>query len=228
MVTFSYKLTNLQVNAYFPPTEPISEQLIKDGTGIYTVSIFGRSIGYYLEVDTGIRVNPLRFGQPVRAQGSDPEGKPIITEILETTNTGKPALFKGPYHALLGAEAAEIPGALEAAEGATAVPIVLPATSNDIVYRAYGRPYTGSDAQVISLFASCSYPTGQRQIFFQGANDGTYRLMERVPGFVNELITYYTASFTPGVGLATSVQSVEIWDAYGKHVVPVESLVGAS
>jgi hypothetical protein len=221
MATFSYKLTHLQVDAHFPPTEPIEEQLIEGGTGVYTVSIFGRSIGYYLQVDSGARVNPLRLGQPVRARGRDPEGKPIITEVLETTGTGTPALFKGPYHAALGIGAADATTA--PAPAATTVRL---ATSGDIIYRAFSRPYAGSDAQVINLFASCSYPTGQWQIFFQGAGNGTYQLMERVPGIVNELITYYTASFTTGAGLATPVRSVEITDARGKHVVPVEPLHG--
>jgi hypothetical protein len=220
MATFSYKLTNLQVDAYFPPTEPLVEQLIQGGTGVYTVSIFGRSIGYYLQVDSGTRVNPLRLGQPVRARGTDPEGKPIITEVLETTSTGTPAMFKGPYHAALGAAAAaDAPTAL-----APAAATVRLATSGDILYRAFSRPYAGSDAQVINLFASCSYPTGQWQIFFQGAGDGTYQLMERVPGIVNELVTYYVASFTTGAGLVNSGKSVEITDAHGKHVVPVEPL----
>lgn len=219
MATFSYKLKNLQVDAWFPPTEPIEEQLIKDGTGVYTVSIFGKSIGYYLEVDTGSRVNPLRLGQPVRARGTDPEGKPIITEILETTSTGNPALFKGPYQAALGIEPSPD------AAGAQAAPTtVRPATASDIVYRAFSRPYAGGDAQVVNLFASCSYPTGQWQIFFQATQNGGFQLMERVPGIVNFLVTYYTASFTPGMGLATPVKSVEIWDAHGKHVVPVEPL----
>jgi hypothetical protein len=220
MATFSYKLTNLQVDAYFPPTEPLVEQLIQGGTGVYTISIFGRSIGYYLQVDSGTRVNPLRLGQAVRARGTDPEGKPIITEVLETTSTGTPAMFKGPYHAALGAgAAADAPTPL-----APAAATVRPATSGDIIYRAFSRPYVGSDAQVINLFASCSYPTGQWQIFFQGAGDGTYQLMERVPGIVNELVTYYVASFTTGAGLVAPAKSVEITDAHGKHVVPVEPL----
>jgi hypothetical protein len=101
MATFSIKLTDLQLNAWFQPTEPLSEQIITHGTGVYTVSVFGTSIGYYLQVDSGERVNPLRLGQPVQASGRDPDGKVVSTEVLETINTGVPALFKGPYHAAL-------------------------------------------------------------------------------------------------------------------------------
>ena len=225
MPTFSYKLTNLEVDGWFPPTEPLEEQLITGGTGVYTVSIFGRSIGYYLEVTSGTRVNTLRLGQAVRARGTDPDGKPVITEVLETTDTGAPAHFKGPYHAALGTDAtAGAPAALASATPTGTPPVVRPATSGDIVYRAYARPYAGSEAQVISLFASCSYTTGQWQIFFQSTGDGAYTLMERVPGIVNFLVTYYAASFTNGFGLATPVKTVEITDARGKHVIPVESI----
>lgn len=224
MATFSYKLTNLQIDAWFPPNEPLSEPLVTGGSGTYTVSIFGTSIGYYLELDSGTRMNPLRLGQPVRARGTDPEGKPVVTEVLETTGTGTPASFKGPYHAALGAS----PPAPTALFPAAAPPEVRLATSSDIVYRAYARPYEGGPGQVISLFASCSYPTGQWQIFFEGTGDGAYRLMERVPGLVNYLITYYAASFTNGFGLATPVTSVVIEDARGRHTIPVEPLTDES
>ncbi|HET9622006.1 MAG TPA: hypothetical protein VFP84_11610 [Kofleriaceae bacterium] len=218
MANFSYKLTNLQVDGWFPPTEPLHEQIIQNGTGTYTISVFGTSIGYYLEVDAGTRVNPLRLGQAVRARGLDPEGKPIITEVLETTSTGNPAQFKGPYHAALGATAP----APHAASTAAAGSIVRPSTSTDIVYRAFGRPYDGS-GQVISLFASCSYPVGGWQIFFQGGGGG-FTLMERVPQAVNELLTYYTASYTEGFGLPTAVKTVSIRDARGVHTVNVEPI----
>ncbi len=115
MATFSFKLTSLNVDAWFPPDEPIEEQLIKNGTGIYTVSIFGRSVGYYLQVDSGDRVNPLRLGQAVRATGRDSDGKLISTAVMETTSTGNPALFKGPYQAALG-------GCPNCGSGATATP----------------------------------------------------------------------------------------------------------
>ncbi len=102
--------------------------------------------------------------------------------------------------------------------------IVRPATSRDIVYRAFGRPYAGGPGQVISLFASCSYPTGGWEIFFTGNGQGGYNLMEKVPGIAPQIISYYAASFTTGVGLATPVKFVEITDAHGTHRVPVEMI----
>ena len=102
--------------------------------------------------------------------------------------------------------------------------VVRPATSRDIVYRAFGRPYAGGPGQVINLFASCSYPTGGWRIFFTGDGSGGYELMEQVPGIVNQLVTYYVASYTTAVGLATPVRSVKVTDASGEHSVPVESI----
>jgi hypothetical protein len=222
MANFSYKLTNLQVDGWFPRTEPLSEQIIKNGTGTYTISIFGQSIGYYLEVDSGTRVNPLRLGQAVRAHGTDPDGKPIVTEVLETTMIGNPAQFKGPYHAALASVAAAPTS--DAASATAAGQVIRPCTATDIVYRAFGRPYSGGPGQVINLFASCSYATGAWHIFFQGGSGGTYTLMEKVPVVVPELVTYYTASFTTGVGLATPVKTVTIQDARGSHTVPIEPI----
>jgi hypothetical protein len=114
MATFKIDLTNISVDAWFPPEEPLSEQLIRGGTGVYTISTFGTSVGYYLEVSTGDRVNPLRLGQAVRATGFDSEGKPVSTVVMETTGTGAPAMFKGPYHAALAASGAA-PGTKPAA-----------------------------------------------------------------------------------------------------------------
>ena len=102
--------------------------------------------------------------------------------------------------------------------------IVRPATSTDIVYKAYKRPYAGGPFQVLNLFASCSYPTGQWKIFFAGDGANRYKLLEQVPSIVNQLMTYYVADFTTGVGLATDPTTVVIVDAHGEHVVPVEPM----
>ncbi len=101
MANFTVKLTDLTVKAWFPPTQPLEEPLIENATGTYTASIFGTSVGYYLQVDHGTRVNPLRLGQPVVAVGKDPEGKWVTSEVLETTDTGEVAMFKGPYEAAI-------------------------------------------------------------------------------------------------------------------------------
>ena len=111
-----------------------------------------------------------------------------------------------------------------AASATAAGQSIRPCTATDIVYRAFGRPYGGGPSQVINLFASCSYTTGAWHIFFQGDGDGTYTLMEKAPGIFPQLVTYYTASFTPGIGLATPVETVSIQDASGSHTVPVEHI----
>lgn len=91
------KLTNISVNAYFPPTEPISEALIEGGEGSLTIAVIGTQVvRQILEVQGGKRVNPLRLGQPVRGSGKDPEGKIVYTLVLETVETGELAQFRGP------------------------------------------------------------------------------------------------------------------------------------
>ena len=102
--------------------------------------------------------------------------------------------------------------------------IIRPSTSDDIIYRAFSRPYIDGPGQVLNLFASCSYVTGQWQIFFTGNGDGTYTLMEKVPGIANQMVTYYVADFTTGAGLIDHVSSVIIKDANGSHTVKVEPL----
>jgi len=102
--------------------------------------------------------------------------------------------------------------------------MVQPSTSADIEYRAYSRPYDDGTSEVLSLFASCSYGTGQWEVFFSGNGDGTYTLMEKVPKVTNQMITYYSASFTTGVGVETPGDSVVIRDKHGAHTVAIQSM----
>lgn len=98
-----------------------------------------------------------------------------------------------------------------------------PSTAGDIVYKAFARPYDSGGGQVLTLLASCSYPSGNWEIFFVGAGNGTYRLMEQQPQYFFGLLTYYAADFTTGFGLSEPVQSVVIEDASGSHTIPVQS-----
>ncbi len=101
------------------------------------------------------------------------------------------------------------------------------ATAGDLIYKAYSRDYVGGSAKVISVFASCHYGTSGWRIFFQsdGAEEGTYKYFEKVPsGVTTELMTYYTASFTEGIGATNAPESVKIIDAHGEHDVVVEPL----
>jgi hypothetical protein len=97
MSTFSIKLTDIAVKAYFPPNTPLEEQIIANGTGTLTVSDFSGGVHYYLQVDGGTRVNLLRMGEVVTASGKDPENRLVApAEPLETVSVGTPALFRGP------------------------------------------------------------------------------------------------------------------------------------
>jgi len=108
MATFKIKLTDLTVSAWFPPEEPIEEVLIEKAEGTYTVSVFGTSVGYYLEIDCGERMNPLHLGQAVQATGKDSEGKTVSTVVMETTGVGEIPQFKGPYQQALQASHAPL------------------------------------------------------------------------------------------------------------------------
>jgi hypothetical protein len=122
VTTFSIRLTHLTVKAYFEAPLSLEELLISDGVGVLTITLYpplvppapGRlspdttdssmailrppgNVRYHLQVDTGTRVNTLRLGQLITFVGNDADRKPFSTiAVLETTNTGTPALFSGP------------------------------------------------------------------------------------------------------------------------------------
>jgi hypothetical protein len=97
-------------------------------------------------------------------------------------------------------------------------------TAQGLVYKAYKRLYSGGPAYTLSLFASGSYGDAPWEIFFTGVEGqaATYNLMEKVPGMVYFLVTYYAASYCSGMGLVELGDTVTINDAYGSHQVPVE------
>jgi hypothetical protein len=100
-------------------------------------------------------------------------------------------------------------------------------TGQGILYKAFKRPYgSPGNAPVLNLLASCSYPTGQWEIFFIPVygDANKYQLMERVPGIVNQLLTYYVASYTSSFGLLELGDEVTIVDAHGEHTVKVEAM----
>lgn len=95
MANFTTKLTDVNIKKLFPPTEPIELEYISGATGSYTVSIFGTSIGYYLDdVTGGQRANVLRLGDIVEASGTTEDGQPLHIAKLVCTNAGNPAAFK--------------------------------------------------------------------------------------------------------------------------------------
>jgi hypothetical protein len=98
--TFTLKLTNIAVTAYFPPTLPLEEQIITNGTGVLTVCDFGGQVRYYLQVEGGTRVNKLRLGEVVTVSGKDADNRVVAPSgPLETVQDGTPALFRGPVQA---------------------------------------------------------------------------------------------------------------------------------
>jgi hypothetical protein len=95
MANFTTKLTNVTVKKLFPKNEPLELVYITGATGSYTVSIFGTSIGYYLdEVTGGKRMNDLRIGDIAEANGTTEDGQTLHIAKLVCTNAGDTAAFK--------------------------------------------------------------------------------------------------------------------------------------
>lgn len=90
-----------------------------------------------------------------------------------------------------------------------------------ISYKVFARSFPGTDP-VLFLMATCYYPTGEWEIFFTGNGNFSWNLMEKVPGLVNHLVTYYVASWTSSFPMSNIPSSVTIVDAFGSHSVPVE------
>jgi hypothetical protein len=107
--------------------------------------------------------------------------------------------------------------------GAQPVPVYPLSRGEAIEYKAYARTFGSGGPAVLSLIATCSYPTGEREIFFQeGSGPNQFELLENVPGIVNELVTYYMASWTSGQRLVNPPTQVKIKDAWGEHRMAVQ------
>ena len=107
---------------------------------------------------------------------------------------------------------------------------IQPATGSAIEYKAYARSFgpAPGGGRVLYLIATCSYPVGGYEIFFEAeSRPDTFRLMERAPGISNQLVTYYIASWTSGQRLLITPSQIMVMDAQGLHkvaVVPWETL----
>lgn len=96
-------------------------------------------------------------------------------------------------------------------------------TGQAIEYKAYVRRFDFSGGGVLYLLASCAYPVGGYRIFFEAEYGGTsFKLMEEVPQIVNQLVTYYVASWTSSQPLVDPPAEVTITDASGTRTVAVE------
>jgi hypothetical protein len=108
--------------------------------------------------------------------------------------------------------------------GAQPVPASPPLSNGaGIEYKAFARTYKDGGA-VLSLIATCSYPTSGYAIYFAGVSGiNEFDLLETPPsGIVMELVTYYIGSWTNGQRLLQPPTHVTITDASGTHRVKVE------
>jgi hypothetical protein len=97
---------------------------------------------------------------------------------------------------------------------------IQPARADQIQYKAYTRQFqTGT---VLFITATCSYPVGPYEIFFQGEGGLIWTLTEKAPGIFYNLITYHIACTTPGQPLGNTPSTITVNDGYGSHKVPVQ------
>jgi hypothetical protein len=94
---------------------------------------------------------------------------------------------------------------------------------DQIEYKAYARDFgLGS---VLYLVATCSYPAGPYEIWFEGEQGPgwKWKLMEKAPTIFYNLATYHIASSTSGQPPAELPRSIEVTDGFGTHTVPVNN-----
>ncbi|MGD0570065.1 MAG: hypothetical protein ABSA78_16810 [Candidatus Sulfotelmatobacter sp.] len=109
--------------------------------------------------------------------------------------------------------------------GAQPVPVSPPLSrGSEIEYKAFARAFDEGGPAVLVLIATCSYGTSGFTIYFasgQGLNE--FELLEKPPsGIVEELVTYYMASWSTSQRLADPPKHVAITDASGTYRVKVE------
>ena len=101
------------------------------------------------------------------------------------------------------------------------------ANMNNIVYKAYKRPYLGqAGTDVLIILANgYYYPTPQVHLYFEQVyGKFEYKLMQNNSSTVFYLATYYSAEFCSGAGYADLPDTIVVEDAFGKHTLTVEAL----
>ena len=94
--TIATKLNDVNVDEYWQPGWPQGQNLINSGTGELTHTITPDGLVFFLSVTGGNRPIQLRLGELVTASGTDSSGRRIIVPaVLQTINTGDPAIFTG-------------------------------------------------------------------------------------------------------------------------------------
>ena len=100
---------------------------------------------------------------------------------------------------------------------------VQPSHGQAIKYTAYTRKFSeDAAAPVLYITATCSYPVGPYEIFFQGEGGFTWTLMEKAPTIFYNLVTYHIACTTTGQPTLDIPDTITIKDGYGSHEVPVD------
>lgn len=94
-IAYQIHLSEITVDMYVNPTEPLIVPLIEGGKGIATFAGLLPGGTWSVSVAGGERVNPLHLGMPVTIRGTNvATGKPFnIPATLVTRNTGAVAEF---------------------------------------------------------------------------------------------------------------------------------------
>jgi hypothetical protein len=97
---------------------------------------------------------------------------------------------------------------------------IQPALAGEIEYKAYTRKF--ALGTLLFITATCSYPVGPYEIFFQGKGGNHWVLMEKSPRIFYNHVTYHIACTSPGAPLADTPSIIIITDGFGSHKVTVE------
>ncbi|MBP4045076.1 hypothetical protein JQK19_12150 [Chromobacterium violaceum] len=94
-IAYQIHLTDVSVNAYVPPTEPLLIPLIEGGKGIATFAGLLPGGTWSVSVAGGERVNPLHAGMTATITGTNvATGRPFhIPAVFVTKEAGDPAIF---------------------------------------------------------------------------------------------------------------------------------------
>ncbi len=99
-IVFQVHLTDVSVDMYVNPTEPLVVPIIEGGTGIATFAGLLPGGTWSVSVSGGTRVNPLHDGMRVTVRGTNvATGQPFsIPAVLVTTTAGDPEIFGQHRH----------------------------------------------------------------------------------------------------------------------------------
>jgi len=105
-------------------------------------------------------------------------------------------------------------------------PIIGPADSATIEYRAFARDF-GDGQVIVSAMATASYPVSPYELFFQGGIENL-ELMQKAPVNYYFETSYPVAVWTLGMALVHTPSQLTITDAGGPHTVEIESWTAAT